>query len=180
MADHVGVDMADGTDRALGSGRGAFPQPVSAAFDWLARAQQEPHQAHREWQERGIALLPLGKRFNSVCLPGRIVHAGIGADALDVVTRTLAELLGGPVIHNAPQNTYYALVEKGPTARWNYPDEAPMLGSGHFLSVPASDLRGPTGLHWAVRPRIVGDLCPVPSVAALVHIARGTLKGARR
>ncbi|MEU6993145.1 hypothetical protein ABZ953_21110 [Streptomyces sp. NPDC046465] len=148
------------------------PRGTPAAFDWLARAQQEPQQAHREWQERGSALLPLGKRFNSVCLPAPIVYAGVGTDDLDVVARTLAELLCGPVIHNAPQNTYYALVEKYPTARWAYPDEAPMLGTGHFLSIPASDLRGPTGLHWAVRPRIVGDLCPVPSVAALVHIAR--------
>ncbi|MEU6989375.1 hypothetical protein ABZ953_01765 [Streptomyces sp. NPDC046465] len=120
--------MTDSMSRSLSVGSGAFPQSVSAAFDWLARAQQEPQQAHRGWRERGIALLPLGKRFNSVCLPGRIVYAGVGPDDLDVVTRTLAELLRGPVIHNAPQNTYYALVEKGPTARWPYPDEAPMLG----------------------------------------------------
>ncbi|MEU6989371.1 hypothetical protein ABZ953_01735 [Streptomyces sp. NPDC046465] len=169
--------MTDSTSRSLSVGSGTFPQSVNAAFDWLARAQQEPQQVHREWRERGIALLPLGKRFNSVCLPAPIVHAGAGTDDLDVVTRTLAELLRGPVIHNAPQNTYYALVDKGPTARWRYPHEAPMLGAGHFLSVPASDLHGPTGLHWAMRPRIVGDLCPVPAVAALVHIARGALAG---
>ncbi|MEU1152654.1 hypothetical protein ABZ369_06495 [Streptomyces sp. NPDC005918] len=154
--------------------------PGPAAFDWLARAQEEPHQAHREWQERGSALLPLGKRFNSVCLPARIVYAGAGCDDLDVVTRTLAELLCGPVIHNRPKHEYYALVGKGSVASWRYADDAPMLGAGHFLSVPASDLRGPTGLHWAVRPRIVGDLCPVPAVAALVHIARGAQTGGHR
>ncbi|WP_306334298.1 hypothetical protein [Streptomyces sp. KL118A] len=89
------------------------------------------------------------------------------------MTRTLAELLGGPVIHNRPKHEYYALVERTPTMRWTQQySEAPMLGIGHFLSVPASDLTGPTGLYWAVRPRIVGDLCPVQSVAALVRIAR--------
>ncbi|WP_409237333.1 hypothetical protein [Streptomyces sp. PA5.6] len=163
--------MADIMGRAPNAERGVAPRPVNAAFDWLARAQQEPHRAHRGWQESGITLLPLGTRFNSVCLSGRIVHAGVGTDDPDVVSATLAELLNGPVIHNRVQHRYHALVEPYPVSRWRYPHEAPMLGAGHFLSVPASDLTGPTGLHWVVRPRIVGDLCPVQSVAALVHIA---------
>ncbi|MET7363797.1 hypothetical protein ABZS76_35870 [Streptomyces sp. NPDC005562] len=148
------------------------PTKEAAAFDWLARAQREPRQAHREWAERGVALLPLGTRFNAVRLPARTVHAGAGTDDLRKVTETLAELFCGPVIHSRPQHAYYALTAPQPTARWVYPDEAPMLGAGHFLSIPAPDLRGPYGLYWAVRPRIVGDVCAVPSVAALVHIAR--------
>ncbi|MET8687954.1 hypothetical protein ABZV77_27465 [Streptomyces sp. NPDC004732] len=153
------------------------PREQPAVFDWLARSQAAPHQAHREWAERGIALLPLGKRFNTVCLPARIVYRAVGTEDLDIVTATLAELLNGPVIHNRPQHLYYALIEPSPTMRWMQKySEAPMLGAGGFLSVPASDLRGPTGLYWAVRPRIVGDLCPVQSVAALVHIARSELQ----
>ncbi|MET8688458.1 hypothetical protein ABZV77_30055 [Streptomyces sp. NPDC004732] len=170
--------MAEMTDAAFGTGRGESPRLMSAAFDWLARAQDEPRQAHREWAERGIALLPLGTRFNVVCLPARLVHATVGTDDLDIVTATLAELLDGPVIHNRVQHQYYPLVERTPTTRWiqEY-GEAPMLGKGGYLSVPASDLTGPTGLHWAVRPRIVGDLCPVQSVAALVRIARSESGG---
>ncbi|MEV7197508.1 hypothetical protein AB0N81_37820 [Streptomyces sp. NPDC093510] len=152
---------------------------MSAAFDLLARAQDAPQQAHREWMETGIALLPLGKRFNSVCLPARLVHAATGTDDLELVAVTLAHLLRGPVIHNRPQRQYYALTTPFPPARWEYPDEAPMLGTGHFLSVPASDLTGPTGLYWAVRPRMVGDLCPVQSVAALLTIARDHLRRPR-
>ncbi|MEU5773605.1 hypothetical protein ABZ819_09965 [Streptomyces venezuelae] len=166
------ADITSITSRALNVERETSPRPVSAAFDWLARAQQEPHHAHRGWREQGITLLPLGTRFNSVCLSARLVHAGVGADDPEVVTATLAELLNGPVIHNRVQHRYHALVERYPVARWRYTDEAPMLGPGHYLTVPASDLTGPTGLYWAVRPRIVGDLCPVQSVAALVHIAR--------
>lgn len=146
---------------------------VPATFDWLARAQQEPRQAHREWTERGLALLPLGSRFNAVFLPAPVVHVASGTSDLQIVTRTLAELLAGPVIHDRPNSQYYALV--GPTSaqRWTaeYP-EAPMLGKGQFLSVPAADLTGPTGVYWTVRPRIAGDLCAVQSVAALVRIAR--------
>lgn len=156
------------------------PAPVSAAFDWLARAQAAPQQAHADWAETGIALLPLGTRFNSVCLSARTVHAGVGTDDPGIVTATLAELLGGPVLHNRVQHRYHALVEPYPLARWRYPEEAPMLGAGHFLSVPASDLTGPTGLYWAVRPRIVGDLCAVPSVAALIHLARGPQRAGTR
>ncbi|MFD6432804.1 hypothetical protein [Streptomyces venezuelae] len=149
------------------------PRGVPAAIDWLARAQAAPQQAHKEWAERGIALLPLGKRFNSVFLPGALVHIAAGTSDPDVVQRMFAELLDGPVIHNRPQHQYYALVECAPTLRWkqDYPD-APMLGAGQFLSVPASDLTGPTGLYWAVQPRIAGDLCATPSVAALIHMAR--------
>ncbi|MET8682877.1 hypothetical protein ABZV77_01565 [Streptomyces sp. NPDC004732] len=153
----------------------------SAVFDWLARAQQEPRHAHREWAERGIALLPLGTRFNAVCLPARLVYSAAGTDDLGIATQTLAELLDGPVVHNRPKHEYYALVERTPTMRWTQEyREAPMLGSGHFLSVPASDLTGPTGLYWAVRPRIVGDLCPVQSVAALVRIARSESQRSQR
>ncbi|MFF1378625.1 hypothetical protein [Streptomyces sp. NPDC058308] len=152
--------------------------PASAAFDWLAHAQQEPQQAHREWTERGAALLPLGTRFNAVCLSARIVHAGAGTTDFDIVTRTLAELLDGPVIHNNPQQMYYALTDPYPPARWAYGYQAAMLGSGQFLSVPAADLTGPVGLHWAVRPSAVGALCPVPAVAALVAI--GTRTGGDR
>ncbi|WP_157868833.1 hypothetical protein [Streptomyces atriruber] len=164
--------MTDITGRALDTERTASPRPVSAAFDWIARAQQEPHHAHREWQERGTALLPLGTRFNTVRLGARLVYTAAGTEDLDIVTATLAELLNGPVIHNCVQHTYDALIPRYPVARWPYPDDAPMLGSGHFLSIPASDLTGPTGLYWAVRPRIVGDLCPIQSVSALIHIAR--------
>ncbi|WP_306332882.1 hypothetical protein [Streptomyces sp. KL118A] len=165
--------MAEMRGAALGTGRSSYPRLLSAAFDWLARAQDEPRQAHREWAEQGTALLPLGTRFNTVCLPARLVYTAVGTDDLDIVTATLAELLNGPVIHNRPQHQHYALIEPSPTTRWTQQySEAPMLGTGHYLSVPASDLTGPTGLYWAVRPRIVGDLCPVQSVAALVRIAR--------
>ncbi|MGW6526801.1 hypothetical protein [Streptomyces venezuelae] len=165
--------MSGFTGRALSVAAVDSPGLVSAAFDWLARAQDEPRKARLEWAEQGIALLPLGTRFNSVCLPASLVYEAVGTGDLNTVAATLAELLGGPVIHNRVQHRYHALVECSPTQRWmrEY-SEAPMLGIGHHLSVPASDLRGPTGLYWAVRPRIVGDLCPVRSVAALVHIAR--------
>ncbi|MEU6820468.1 hypothetical protein ABZ921_07550 [Streptomyces atriruber] len=86
---------------------------------------------------------------------------------------TRAEPPNGPIIHNRPQRQHDALVSHTRPIRWiqEYSD-APMRGKGDQLSVPAPDLTGPTGLYWAVRPRIVGDLCPVRSVAALVHIAR--------
>ncbi|MEV5977472.1 hypothetical protein [Streptomyces sp. NPDC052114] len=150
---------------------GGFPASVPAIDDWLARAQKEAHRAHQEWREQGITLLPLGTRFNSVCLTDRLVHAAVGASDLGTVTATLAHLLDGPVIHNRPKDEYHALTEPFPTSRWTCP-EAPMLGTGHYLSVPASDLRGPTGLYWAVPPRIVGDLCAVQAVASLITIAR--------
>ncbi|MFI1679085.1 hypothetical protein [Streptomyces sp. NPDC020607] len=172
--------MADITGRALSAVSSGSPKLMSSAFDWLAHAQEAPHQADRDWRETGIALLPLGKRFNSVYLPAPVVHIALGTKDTEDVAHALAELLDGPVIHNRPQHQYYALVERTNARAWtqDYP-EAPMLGDGH-LSVPASDLTGPTGLYWAVRPRIVGDLCAVPSVAALVHMARDPQRAGAR
>ncbi|MGW6528376.1 hypothetical protein [Streptomyces venezuelae] len=173
--------MADSTGHTLSAGSSESPVLMSAAFDWLARAQATPQQAQKEWRETGIALLPLGTRFNSVYLPGALVHFVAGTSDVDVAKQVFAELLGGPVIHNRPQHQYYALVELTNAQRWTqeYP-EAPMLGAGQFLSVPASDLTGPTGLYWTVRPRIVGDLCAIPSVAALVHMARDPRRAGAR
>ncbi|MFD4631432.1 hypothetical protein ACFVYR_21335 [Streptomyces sp. NPDC058284] len=162
--------MVENMGPALSAGSGASPPRVSAVFDWLARAQAEPRQAYREWTGCGVALLPLGRRFNAVRLPARLVHAGVGTADPDVVTATLTELLHGPVIHNSPLQTYHALLEPYPPHRWAYAHVAPMLGTGQFLGVPAADLTGPTGLHWAVRPHAVGALCSPPSVAALAAL----------
>ncbi|WP_055698459.1 hypothetical protein [Streptomyces silaceus] len=162
--------------RALSTASGAPPALTGAAFDWPARAQEDARRAHREWQEHGITLLPLGTRFNSVCLTAPLVHAAAGTGDLETVTATLARVLDGPVIHDRPQDKYHALVERYPTAHWGHP-EAPMLGPGHYLSVPASDLRGPTGLYWAVPPRLPGDLCPVRAVTSLLRVARDGLRG---
>ncbi|WAL94013.1 hypothetical protein [Streptomyces sp. Je 1-369] len=152
---------------ALGAGSS---NPLGAAFDWLAHAQDQASQAHLEWVS-GVALLPLGRRFSAVCLSARLVHAGVGATDRDTVNATLAELLHGPVIHNSLLHTYHALITPYPPARWAYGEIAPMLSSGQFLSVPAADLTGPTGLRWAVRPHSAGVLCSVPAVAALVALS---------
>ncbi|MEU1148364.1 hypothetical protein ACFYO9_31650 [Streptomyces sp. NPDC005863] len=168
--------MSESSGKAPSAGERVAVE-LRAAFDWLARSQCKPHHAQGEWTQRGSALLPLGTKFNSVCLAARLVHTAAGTDDRDQVTSTLAGLLCGPVIYNRPQHQYYALVAPVPTARWLYPDAAPMLGHGFFLSVPAADMTGPIGLHWAVRPRMVGDLCPLPSVAALVHTALSETEG---
>ncbi|MFF3643363.1 hypothetical protein [Streptomyces sp. NPDC002564] len=141
----------------------------AAAFEWLARAQAAPQQAHQEWAEAGFALLPLGSRFNCVLLPGRLVRAAAGTTDCEVVNAMLAELLDGPVIYSSAQHAYYALVE--PVDRWEYRSIAAMLGDGAYLTVPAADMRGPIGLHWAVPPRQPGDLCEIEGVAALLEAA---------
>ncbi|MFI1676600.1 hypothetical protein [Streptomyces sp. NPDC020607] len=155
------------------------PRGVPAAIDWLACAQAEPHQAHQEWAAGGAALLPLGRRFSAVCLSSRLVHAAVGTADRDTITAALAEL-HGPVIHNSLLHTYHALITPYPPARWAYGEIAPMLSSGQFLSVPAADLTGPTGLHWAVRPHSAGVLCSVPAVAALVDLGLRLQSGGAR
>ncbi|MFD3467528.1 hypothetical protein ACFWWM_14380 [Streptomyces sp. NPDC058682] len=39
--------------------------------DWYARSLADPAAAHAAWREHGVAVLPLGARFEAVRIPDR-------------------------------------------------------------------------------------------------------------
>jgi hypothetical protein len=96
-------------------------------------------------------------------MPQPLVCSAIGSIAADVVSRTLAELLDGPVICDR-QTWYYPLAQ--------------CRGRGGWLGVPSMDRTQPRGVHWAVLPRSAGDVCAVEAVDALLVIGRDRLDGA--
>ncbi|MEU6124107.1 hypothetical protein [Streptomyces sp. NPDC047123] len=172
--------MAETTGQAPARRSGPERTHQHLITTWLAQAHPTPQTALQGWVKPGIVRLPCGWTFNAVRLRNELVHAAVGTSNTDTVNGALAELVDGPVIHNRPGAEYHALVPAPvPTVLWKHRDVAPMLGIGQYLSVPASDLTGPTGPHWAVRPHIAGNLCGLPFVTALVSLGRGALAARR-
>lgn len=144
---------------------------------WLARAHPHPEQAHAEWNERGVALLPLGARFSVVRLPERLVHAAVGSTDLDTVEAALAERLQGPVIRDTFANgrPYYPLIQWHAGVVWETDEDAPCLGEGTYMGVPSLGRVTPPGTYWLIRPRVEGDLCRPEAVQRLIQQARAAV-----
>lgn len=142
--------------------------------EWLARAQQEPALAWREWSRcgSGVAILPLGRRFVAPRLPEALVYAAAGTLNMQGAAEYLAPL--GPVIFDgrAMGGTYYPLMRwQDDMPPWEHQDIAPLLSHGAYLGVPRIGSRQPPGPYWAVPPHDVGHLCEPDAVGALVILA---------
>ncbi|MEU8772857.1 hypothetical protein [Streptomyces sp. NPDC048606] len=150
--------------------------------DWYARCLDDPAVAHAEWRERGVAVLPLGARFEAVRIPDALARAATLSDRDDVVGLVLAVALEGPVIHDARGRNHYALVEPGTARGWGARAGAECLGHGTYLGVPdplraRGEERRP--LYWAAPP-VPGDwFCRTAAVRLLVRVGEARLGEAR-
>ena len=144
---------------------------------WLARAHPDPQQVRNEWNERGVALLPLGARFSVVRLPERLVHAAVGSTDLDTVAAVLAERLQGPVIRDSFANgrPYYPLIQWHAGVVWEADEDTPCLGEGTYMGVPSLTRLTPPGTYWLAPPRREGDLCRPEAVQRLIQQARAAV-----
>ncbi|WP_229909733.1 hypothetical protein [Streptomyces flavofungini] len=161
-------------------GEAVAPEPVprsiereqspdrGAIADWLARAHPVPRQAVSEWSNHGVALLPLGRRFDAIRVPSERVHAAVGSDVPETVAAALAEWLHGPVIRDlrSGPSPYYVLV--APDSRWQGDEER--LGTGSHLGVPRPG-RVSMLACWVVLPPFPGSLCATARLRALLDIA---------
>ncbi|MDX3019846.1 hypothetical protein [Streptomyces acidiscabies] len=150
---------------------GADRDREKAIREWLASAHRKTEQAHTDWATHGVSLLPLGRPFSAVRIPGSLIHLVSGSTAHKPVASFLAEELRGPVIHDRHEIgvSYYALVP-AEDLKWPYP-EAPYLTSGtteSWLGVPDISRTRPPGCHWTVPPRFVGDLCRIERLAGFI------------
>lgn len=140
--------------------------------DWLASAHPSPSQVHEEWSSPAqLALIPLGRRFDAVRIPGEVVHAVVESDEPSIVGTWLAECLGGPVIHDPGFRRYYALVPPSTVQLWTA-RAAECLGGDAFLGVPRTDhteLNKETlASYWLVPVARPGHLCETSRVLQLV------------
>ncbi|MEV7191222.1 hypothetical protein AB0N81_05350 [Streptomyces sp. NPDC093510] len=154
------------------------PAPAAAATlsAWFAHSRLASEQACREWAESGVALLPLGGRFDAVRLPEALVQAALGVIARQAVAARLAWLVEGPVVYDGRTlgGSYYALMKPCRSRVWKHQDCAPRLSRGTYLGVPRLDRTEPPGPYWIVRPRFAGDLCEPATVAAVIGLGQST------
>lgn len=143
---------------------------------WLAQAHPAPHQVHEEWLRHGIALLPLGHRFDAIRVPADRVHAALGTADTAAVSAALADRLHGPVIRDtrSGERPYYALVAPAPApaAGWDGDGVEERLSTGTYLGVPRLGSLS-TAAVWAVPPKHAGDLCDPARLRALLALADG-------
>ncbi|ARX84323.1 hypothetical protein [Streptomyces alboflavus] len=139
-----------------------------ALSDWLAHAHPVPGQAHAEWSHHGIALLPLGRRFDAVRVPAERIHTAVGSDQPRTVAASLADWLHGPVIRDTRSGSrpYYVLV--APTADWDGAEER--LTTGVHLGVPRPGSLSMLAA-WVVPPQHPGSLCDPAHLRALLATA---------
>lgn len=136
---------------------------------WLAGADPHPATVHAAWAERGLALLPLGPRFDAVRVPAARIHAAVHSDDPPTVAAFLRDWLAGPVIRDtrgAP-GPYYVLI--APDAPWHGTEER--LSTHTFLGVPRLGHPVSTLTRWVVQPTAPGDLCDPAHLGALLLTA---------
>ncbi|MFH8990786.1 hypothetical protein [Streptomyces sp. NPDC017940] len=137
--------------------------------DWLARAHPVPRQAHSEWANHGVALLPLGERFDAVRVPAPRMHAAVGSGEHGVVAAVLGHWLNGPVVRDVRTGSgrYYVLVTPG--SPWDVSEDR--LGKGVYLAVPRVGRKVSPVTYWVVPPERSGQLCDPAHLAALLSTA---------
>ncbi|MEI5100279.1 hypothetical protein RB200_19345 [Streptomyces sp. PmtG] len=144
------------------------PVTSTAVAAWFAEADPDPGRVWKEWGERGVALLPLGRRFDAIRVPAERVHAAVGSEDAKVVAEGLRTWLEGPVIRDLRSNfgPYYVLV--APDADWDGPEER--LSSDTYLGVPRP---GHISLLtcWVVPLLAPGALCDPVHLRTLLALA---------
>jgi hypothetical protein len=149
---------------------------------WLLAGSQNRDRTRMEWQEHGVAMLPLGARFSAIRLPGRLVYALAGTDARADADAFLEQALDGPVICDQHHPRYYALVSASVPVTWRQAAgewrtvDVDCLGRGTILGVPRVDAvgsnSGPYASYWSVPMPSAGILCAPLQVARLIAAAQ--------
>lgn len=153
--------------------------PAQTVERWLLSALPEfgRTRARDEWNEYGVAVLPLGTLFSAVRLPALLVHAVAASTVPEDIDDVLTEALnGGPVICDLRRGRYYALVPAGVPTAWQDAAEdwrradVEVLGRGWYVGVPRTDATEPglTDSYWSVPMPSAAILCTALGVARLI------------
>lgn len=156
-----------------------------AVEQWLLATHKSATQARREWQEAGIALLPLGTLMSAVRIPERLVAAIAGTDDPSALDALLNKALGGPVICDPAGHRYYMLVPGTMPDRWRHLAEdwqalgVDCLGRDTYLGVPKVQARefdpATFASYWSVPMPSAGELCAPLAVARLIAAGQSRL-----
>ncbi|MFH9469503.1 hypothetical protein ACH4LT_19830 [Streptomyces clavifer] len=144
---------------------------AKAAVEWLVSVAPDPDACRREWERdpRGIALLPAGKRWDVLILPGEL-----GRPTLDVLTRLIDR--PGPVLADSGDARMGFLVPPGTAACW-LGTGVRGAGPGTWIVVPYPG-RTVGRVRWLIRPDGSGTLTD-PALLELAMHEAAAVRGAR-
>ncbi|MFG3308787.1 hypothetical protein [Streptomyces wuyuanensis] len=151
---------------------------AGAAVDWLVSVAPDPDDWRRRWENhpRGLALLPTGRHWDVLVLPG-----GIAGPTLDVLTRLTDR--PGPVLADfgatphgrdpAPRMGFF--VPPGTSERW-VGTGTHTAGAGAWVVLPYPG-RTAGGVRWLLLPDGSGTLTDPALLELSMHEAAAVVAG---
>ncbi|MEU0070414.1 hypothetical protein ABZ027_12845 [Streptomyces sp. NPDC006332] len=146
---------------------------AKTAVDWLVSAAPDPEVCRWEWERSplGVALLPAGRAWDVLILPGEL-----GCPTLDVVTRVLDR--PGPVLVDSGDARTGFLVPPGTADRW-LGTGIRTAGAGTWIVVPYPG-RSTGRVRWLVTPDGSGTLTDPALLELAMHEAAADLARVRK
>ncbi|MFD6339502.1 hypothetical protein [Streptomyces sp. NPDC060131] len=143
------------------------------AVEWLISVAPDPEACRREWERNplGVALLPAGRRWDVLILPGEL-----GYPTLDVLTRLVDR--PGPVLADFGDARMGFLVPPGTVARW-LGTGVRGAGSGTWIVVPYPG-RTSGGMRWLIPPDGSGTLTDASLLELAMHEAAANIAAGDR
>ncbi|MFF9510286.1 hypothetical protein ACF1BU_21530 [Streptomyces sp. NPDC014724] len=147
---------------------------AKAAVEWLASVAPDPDACRGEWERdpRGIALLPAGRRWDVLILPGELGHS-----TLDVLTRLVDR--PGPVLSDLAEARMGFFVPPGTAARW-VGTGVRGAGQGTWIVVPYPGREAAGAVRWLIPPDGSGTLNDAMLLELAMHeaaAARAEIRG---
>ncbi|MGW2210202.1 hypothetical protein [Streptomyces sp. NPDC001781] len=141
---------------------------AKTAVEWLASVAPDPEACRWAWERSapGVALLPAGKAWDVLVLPGEL-----GRPTLDVLTRVLDR--PGPVLVDFEGDRVGFFVPPGIAARW-LGTGIRTAGPGTWIVVPHPG-RATQGVRWLVPPDGSGTLTDPALLELAMHEAAAAL-----
>ncbi|CAL9575617.1 hypothetical protein [Streptomyces sp. enrichment culture] len=142
---------------------------AKTAVEWLASVAPDPDACRWEWERNplGVALLPAGKAWDVLILPGEL-----GYPTLDVLTRILDQ--PGPVLVDLGDHRIGFLVPPGTAARW-VGTGIRTAGAGTWIVVPHPGRATGGGIRWLIPPDGSGVLTDPALLELAMHEAAAGL-----
>ncbi|MEU0741918.1 hypothetical protein [Streptomyces sp. NPDC006134] len=138
---------------------------TTTAAGWLASAAPDPEACRRAWERdpHGIALLPAGRAWDVLILPGRLGHPTLG-----VLTRLLER--PGPVLAGLGDARTGFFVPPGTAAHW-LGTGVRAAGAGAWIAVPHPERAASGSVRWLVPPDGSGTLTDPALLELAMHEA---------
>ncbi len=141
---------------------------AETAVDWLVSVAPDPDACRWEWERNplGVALLPAGRRWDVLILPGEL-----GYPTLDILARLLDR--PGPVLAGFGDSRMGFFVPPGTVDRW-LGTGVRGAGRGTWIVVPHPG-RAAAGVRWLVLPDGAGTLTDPALLELAMHEAAASI-----